>query len=326
MSAFHFDNLMPELILDALASVGLYLDSGLTALNSYENRVYQFRLEDGQRCVAKFYRPERWSLSQLQEEHALAYHLAAQEVAVAVPLQWQGSSLHQYGGYVFAVWPSLGGRHVEPDNLDQLEAVGHQLGLWHASVTDYTLPARGHFSHALWVLKPIEVLMAQPRWPASMQTAFAHLLAELAHALKGPLSQPWPQLALHGDCHLGNILWREGPLLVDLDDCRMGPAMQDLWMLLAGDESEQRLQLDALLSGYEEFTAFDHRQLALIEPLRTTRMISHLGWLSLRWGDPAFPAAFPWFATENFWVEQYRVLSEQCERLKAPPISLTSYR
>ena len=112
MSAFHFDNLMPELILDALASVGLYLDSGLTALNSYENRVYQFRLEDGQRCVAKFYRPERWSLSQLQEEHALAYHLAAQEVAVAVPLQWQGSSLHQYDGYVFAVWPSLGGRHV----------------------------------------------------------------------------------------------------------------------------------------------------------------------------------------------------------------------
>lgn len=325
MSAFHFDTLMPELILDALASVGLYLDSGLTALNSYENRVYQFRIENGQRYIAKFYRPERWTVAQLREEHGLAFHLAASEVSVVVPEVIQGRSLHEFAGYAFAVWPSMGGRHIEPDNLDQLEAVGHQLGLWHASVSGYALPARGHFSHALWVLSPIEVLVRNPRWPVAMQTEFAHLLAELAQLLKGPLSQAWPQLALHGDFHLGNILWRDGPLLVDLDDCRMGPAMQDMWMLLSGDEAEQRLQLDALITGYEEFMAFDRRQLALLEPLRTARMLSQLGWISQRWNDPAFPLAFPWFATEAFWVDQYRLLTEQRDRLKAPPISLTSY-
>lgn len=325
MSAFHFANLTPDLILDALVSVGLYPESGLTPLNSYENRVYQFLGEDRRRYVVKFYRPERWSSSQILEEHQFTHYLSENDVNVAPPLEIAGSTLHAYAGYLFAIWPSVGGRHLEPDNLNQLEMVGHQLGLWHSLSPSQPLLVRGHFSHARFVAESVAQLLLHSPWPRTLGEEFAELLARLSTALQPFLAHPYPQIALHGDCHIGNILWRDGPMLVDLDDCLMGPAIQDLWMLLSGDEAEQRMQLDALLSGYEEFCVFDLGQLRLIEPLRTTRMIHHLAWLNRRWPDPAFPKAFPWFAEEEFWLNQRQQLEQQLERLKAPPLALTPF-
>lgn len=325
MSAFHFANLSPDLILDALASVGLYLESGLTPLNSYENRVYQFLCEDRRRYVVKFYRPERWSSQQILEEHRLTHYLSDNEVNVAPPLELAGSTLHAHGGFLFAVWPSVGGRHLEPDNLDQLEMVGHQLGLWHSLSPAMPLSARGVYSHERFVAEPLAQLLLHSPWPRKLNPEFTELLTKLSAALLPPLTLACPHIPLHGDCHIGNILWRDGPMLVDLDDCLMGPAIQDLWMLLSGDEADQRMQLDALLSGYEEFCAFDLGQLRLIEPLRTARMIHHLAWLNRRWPDPAFPKAFPWFAEEEFWLNQRQQLGQQLMRLKAPPLALTPF-
>src|SRR5574344_1467611 len=325
MSAFHFSELSPELILDALASVGLYLDSGLTPLNSYENRVYQFMAEDRRRYVAKFYRPQRWSAAQILEEHELALYLQDNEVNVAAPMRFNGTTLHQHQGFLFAVWPSVGGRHVELDNLDQLEMVGHQLGLWHSLSPAQPLAARGCYSHQRFVAEPITELSQMSPWPPAMAGEFTSMLASLSALLRPMLEQPVRQIPIHGDCHIGNILWRDGPMLVDLDDCLMGAAIQDLWMLLSGDEAEQRMQLDALLSGYEEFCEFDVAQLRLIEPLRTARMIHHLAGLHRRWDDPAFPKAFPWFHEEAFWLAQHQQLAEQLVRLKGPSFSLTPY-
>ena len=322
---FDFHALSPDLILDALADLGLTVDSGLTALNSYENRVYQFRLEDGQRAVIKFYRPERWNATQIQAEHDLAFYLAEEEVAVATPWRINGRSLHQHAGYLFAVWPSLGGRALEVDNLDQLAAVGHQLGAWHARVAGYALPVRGGFRPAERLQPALQRLLTTAPWPQALDGEMRQTLASLGEALQAPLSQPWHALALHGDCHPGNLLWRDGPLLVDLDDCCMGPAIQDLWMLLSGDHDEQRLQLDTLLEGYETFCDFDRRQLALIEPLRALRMVSWLAWIQQRWTDPAFPRAFPWFDSDSFWLQQIQLLQGQRRQLDMPALSLTPW-
>ena len=324
MSAFHFGTLTPELILDALASCDFYLESGLTALNSYENRVYQFVAEDKRRYVVKFYRPERWSQAQIDEEHGLAAYLAEQEVSVAMPLVCRGQTLHQHQGFLFAIWSSVGGRHIEPDNLDQLEAVGHQLGRWHSLSPGYPLQHRAAITFSRCVAEPCQQLRQMALWPAVMTSDFARLLQQLVEALRPAFSLPFAAIPLHGDCHIGNVLWRDGLLFVDLDDSVTGPAIQDLWMLLSGEQAEQRLQLDTLLAGYEEFCEFDVRQLQLIEPLRTARMISHLAWVGKRWADPAFPIAFPWFATEAFWLEQYQTLQQQLVRLKQPPLALTS--
>ena len=321
--AFHFATLTPDLILDALASCGFYLDSGLTPLNSYENRVYQFIAEDRQRYVVKFYRPERWSAEQLREEHELAEFLAAQDVNVAVPLSIRGATLHHFHGFNFAVWPSLGGRHLEPDNLDQLEAVGHQLGLWHSCSHQYQLKYRPRISASYSLALPCNELSRLSPWPRAMAGEFAEILQLLTQAVTPCFEQPVAMFPLHGDCHIGNILWRDKPLLVDLDDCVTGPAIQDLWMLLSGDDAEQRMQLDALLAGYEEFAVFDIAQLRLIEPLRTMRMVSHMAWLAKRWEDPAFPTAFPWYATEEYWLGQAKSLRQQLEKLKQPPLVLT---
>lgn len=322
-ASFHFATLTPDLILDALASCGFYLESGLTPLGSYENRVYQFVAEDRQRYVVKFYRPQRWSAAQIQQEHQLALFLAEQEVSVAAPLVIAGRTLQEYQGFYFALWPSLGGRHLEPDNLDQLEAVGHQLGLWHSVAHQCSLAQRPAMGAEWSLLQPITRLTQAAPWPASLSAEFAELFSCLKLALLPVLAQPFELLSLHGDCHIGNILWRDKPLLVDLDDCLRGPAIQDLWLLLSGEEAEQRLQLDALLAGYEEFSHFDMSQLKLIEPLRTLRMLNHIDWLTRRWADPAFPAAFPWFGTDDYWLEQAKNLRQQLERLKQPPLALT---
>lgn len=318
-SAFNFRTLDPELILDTLWNTGIRVESGLTALNSYENRVWQFSDEDKRRYVAKFYRPQRWNAEQLMEEHQFIAELAADEVPVAAPLVLQGKTLHQAQGFWFAVFPSLGGRQYETDNYDQLEAVGRYLGRLHQTGRKAVFQHRPAIGLAEYFDEPRSVLADSPLIPDSLRVA----LLEVLDRLRPILQQQWNEqqttsLRLHGDCHPGNILWRDGPFFVDFDDARSGPAVQDLWMLVNGDQTEQLIQWDILLEAYSEFSEFDVNELILIEPLRTLRMVYYLAWVLKRWQDPAFPHAFPWMADEDFWRRQIAVFSEQEKKLHQP--------
>ncbi|MBU2977598.1 serine/threonine protein kinase [Alteromonas sp. C1M14] len=318
---FAFSGLSPDTVLDALESCRIYPESGLLALNSYENRVYQFKAEDGQRLVVKFYRPHRWSDEQILEEHDFAQELAAADIPMVAPLAIEGKTLHHACGFRFAVFPSVGGRQFEVDNIDQLEWMGRFIGRIHRVAQSKPFASRPQLDPKSFLEKPREILTSSTLLPSHLQTAFFAILDPLIAETQSRYKAT-SLIRLHGDCHPGNILWRDGPMFVDLDDCRMGPAMQDLWMMLCGDRQQQLLQLDVLIEAYEEFHHFDNSQFSLIEPLRAMRMVHYMSWLSQRWQDPAFPRAFPWFAEDKYWEGQILALKEQMAALYEPPLKL----
>lgn len=321
MSEFSFANLTPDLILDAIETTSIQVASGLLPLNSYENRVYQFVAEDSKRYVVKFYRPNRWSQAQLQEEHDFAFELQQHEIPLAAPLKFDGESVLQYQGYYFALFPSVGGRQFEVDNLDQLEWMGRFIGRIHQVAKGRSFAHRPSFTLESHLHLPRQQLQNSELVPSSLAESFYTILEQVC-ASAGKAYNSSETLRLHGDCHPGNILWRDGPTFVDLDDCRSGPAIQDLWMMLSGDRHNQMLQLDTLVEAYEEFASFDSSQLALIEPLRAMRMVHYMAWLEQRWQDPAFPRAFPWFGSDKYWEQQILALKEQFSALQEPPLTL----
>jgi len=331
MSSHPFEALTPDVVLDALASVGLHGDGRLLALSSYENRVYQAHLEaphDGLAAVvAKFYRPGRWSEQQILEEHGFAAELMAAEVPAVGPLVLDGRTLHHHAGFQFSVSPRRGGRPPELDDVEVLEWIGRFLARIHA------VGAAGRFLHrpALdarsFGTEPREWLLQHHMVPLDVQSAWTARCDEALRiigdsALADPAAAGPAVLRLHGDCHPGNILWTPdaGPHFVDLDDARTGPAVQDLWMLLAGDRAQRQRQLGALLDGYEALREFDRAELALIEPLRTLRLIHYSAWLARRWADPIFPINFPWFGSSDYWQGQVQMLKEQIEAMAEPPL------
>ncbi|OCQ19587.1 stress response serine/threonine protein kinase YihE [Pseudoalteromonas luteoviolacea] len=322
MSDFSYQNLTPDLILDAIESIGIYPESGLLPLNSYENRVYQFRSDDTKRYVAKFYRPNRWLDAQIKEEHAFSFELANAEVPVVCPLKRDAESLFEYQGYRFALFPSVGGRQFEMDNLDQLEVLGRYVGRLHSVAKQYNFAHRPSVDTYSYLVQASEDILASECLPTSLQLAFSTVLEQVVKKTKEKFRVN-DTIRLHGDCHAGNILWsQEQLMIVDLDDCRQGPAIQDLWMMLNGDRQNQALQLDTLLGGYEEFSELDMSQLQLIEPLRAMRMVHYMGWLAKRWEDPAFPRNFSWFATDKYWEQQILALKEQLAALDEPALSI----
>ena len=340
-----FATLTPDFVLDALASVGLVGDGRLMTLNSYENRVYLAHLEPGTpladahpAVVLKFYRPGRWRPEQIAEEHSFATELMAAEVPVVGPLALDGRTLHHFGGFDFSVSPRRGGRAPELDDPEALEAIGrflarlHQIGAARPFAHRPAVDAQT-YGHAPrdWLLANDAVAPeVRGEWATLSQNAIeiaaASARGSSAAGHFGHETTPIATLRLHADCHAGNILWTPldtpggGPHFVDLDDCRSGPAVQDLWMLLSGERHEQQRQLGALLDGYEQLSEFDRRELALIEPLRTLRLIHYSAWLAQRWTDPAFPAAFPWFGTADYWRGQVHMLTEQIEAMQAAPL------
>jgi Ser/Thr protein kinase RdoA (MazF antagonist) len=324
ISAFAFHSLTPDLIVNGLESLDLRIDSGLMALNSYENRVYQFSDEDRKRYVVKFYRPLRWSKAQILEEHQFIEQLADAEVPAVAPLKINGTTVHEYQHYLFAVFPSVGGRQYEMDNLDQLEWVGRFLGRIHSVGRRQPFQERPTVSLEDYLYLPKETLFSSPLIPKSVKPDLVKALDQLIAEVARHWNLDWTSIRLHGDCHSGNILWRDGPLFVDFDDSRNGPAVQDLWMLLHGDRQQQRIQLDILLEAYQEFAEFDSQELALIEPLRAMRMVHYLAWVIRRWQDPAFPKNFPWIADLNFWYKQLSSFNSQIELLRMPPLQLMS--
>ena len=322
LSAFNFSDLTPERILDAIESIGIYPISGLLPLNSYENRVYQFMAEDNKRYVVKFYRPERWSRDQIQEEHDFAFELVEGEVPVVAPIKRDGTSLFSVQGYWFSVFPSVGGRNFEADNYDQLEVLGRFIGRLHSVSNVKSFTARPTISTDEFLLDATGSIVNSGLVPASLETSFMTILQQVTELVKEKY-QPNNVIRLHGDCHIGNILWTGSELMfVDLDDARQGPAIQDLWMMLSGEESEQRMQMDTLLCAYEEFSSLNLKELQLIEPLRAMRIINYMGWLAKRWGDQAFQRNFSWFASDKYWEQQILSLKEQLATLHEAPLKL----
>jgi Ser/Thr protein kinase RdoA (MazF antagonist) len=335
-STHPYSTLTPDVVLDALASVGLWGDGRLTALSSYENRVYQIPLEAPHEghgvVVAKFYRPGRWSDAQILEEHAFAAELMAAEIPVVGPLLLEGATLHHHAGFAFSVSPRRGGRPPELDDFEVLEWIGRFLARIHTVGAARPFAVRPALDLQSFAIEPRDWLLAndmipldvQGAWQAACQQAIESIAA--SGFLTGGTGQQALPLRLHGDCHPGNILWTPadlpggGPHFVDLDDARMGPAVQDLWMLLSGDRPQRTAQLGALVDGYEQFRDFDRRELALIEPLRTLRLIHYSAWLARRWDDPIFPINFPWFGTSDYWRGQVDMLHEQIEAMQEDPL------
>lgn len=330
-NAHPYEALTPDTVLDALAAIGLHGDGRLMALSSYENRVYQVELEEPVQghgeIVAKFYRPERWSDAAIDEEHAFAAELVEGEVPVVAPLAIDGRTLHHHGGFAFSVSPRRGGRMPELDDPEVLEWIGRFLGRIHAVGGARPFTQRPQLDLRSFGTESREWLLANDAVPLDVQSDWTRLcdaaLGKVAQALGGPdgaYASRFKLLRLHGDCHPGNILWSPGtgPHFVDLDDARTGPAVQDLWMLLSGERVQRQRQLGAVLDGYEQVRDFDRDELALVEPLRTLRLIHYSAWLARRWDDPAFPATFPWFGTSDYWKGQIQMLQDQVEAMAEP--------
>ncbi len=331
MTGHPYEALTPDVVLDALASVGLYGDGRLMALSSYENRVYQVHLEEefegAAIVVAKFYRPQRWTDAQIAEEHAFAGELQQAEVPAVAPLAPQGGTLHHFGGFPFSVSPRRGGRGPELDDAEVLEWIGRYLARLHIVGGKKRFQERPPLDVATFGEEPRDWLLShdavpldvQGEWARACETALAQIRAAFATAKAAGVRM---DLRLHGDCHPGNILWTPGagPHFVDLDDARSGPAAQDLWMLLSGERHQRQKQLGALVDGYEQMREFDRNELALIEPLRTLRLIHYSAWLARRWEDPAFPITFPWFGSSDYWRGQVDMLAEQMEAMEEAPL------
>lgn len=327
MSSPHpYDKLLPDLILDAIDAIdnGRYRTSGsMLALNSYENRVYQVGLEAGGFLVAKFYRPGRWSDEAILEEHAFAAQLAGVEVPVVAPLpNASGETLHRHEGFRFALFERRGGHWPELDDPDTQYRLGQFLGRIHAVGATRDFDHRPALTPQSFGEQSLAYLLEHRFLPRDYEVQYRDLVEGLLVEVRRSFAAvDCPAIRLHGDFHPGNILWTDtGAHLVDLDDCRMGPAVQDLWMLLSGERGQMEAQLDELLAGYEEFYDFNRRELTLIEPLRTLRLLHYSAWLARRWDDPAFLQAFPWFNTVRYWEEQLLTLREQQQRLALPAL------
>lgn len=323
MTTHPYDALTPEVILDAVEIFGVRATGALLALNSYENRVYRVDTENDGVLVAKFYRPQRWSDTTILEEHSFAQMLAEHEIPVVAPLTHAGSTLHRHADFGFALFPWRPGRAPELNTNDDRKLLGRFLGRLHRLGAAESFQHRPTLTVAEFGDRTVADLLNSNFIPEELVPAVKGITELLLPRLKESFELgDFRTIRLHGDCHLGNILWdATGPFFVDFDDCLTGPAIQDLWMLLSGERLEMEQQLTPVLAGYTEFMDFNPAELRLIEPLRTLRMLHYNAWLAKRWDDPAFPRAFPWFAGRRYWEEQILSLRQQAALLDEPPLT-----
>jgi Ser/Thr protein kinase RdoA (MazF antagonist) len=319
-----FALLTPDCIIDALESVGLRCDGRLLALNSYENRVYQVGLEEGTRVVVKFYRPGRWSNAAILEEHAFLQELAEAELPVLPPLALgTATTLHEFEGFRFSVFPRQGGRVPEVYASDTLQQIGRLLGRLHAIGALRPFQDRPTLDIYSFGEEPLDYLLTHEFIPTELAEVYRGVTTQALEGVRRCFERAGSvrHLRLHGDCYPGNLLWTDdGPHFVDFDDSRRGPAVQDMWMLLSGERLDMERQLTDLLDGYQSFYDFNTRELYLVEALRTLRLIHYSAWLARRWDDPAFPAAFPWFNTPRYWQDRILELREQIALMDEPPL------
>ena len=312
----------PDTVLQAVESTGLRCDGRLLALNSYETRVYQVGIEDAEPLVAKFYRPGRWSDAQIGEEHAFSLELEAAEIPLIAPSVIGGDTLLRHDGFRFTLFRRQGGHAPELEDRETRLWLGRFIGRIHAVGRSRAFRHRPALTPATFGEESVRTL-CEDRWiPPHLESAFDSLATDLMAHVQNAFERASGvrDIRLHGDLHPGNLLWRDGPFFVDLDDCRSGLAVQDLWMLLSGDRHEMEQQLADVLEGYRQFCDFDRRELHLVEPLRTLRMLHHAAWLARRWEDPAFPVAFPWFDGARYWEDLVLGLREQLSAMQEPPL------
>ncbi|MEP7244637.1 MAG: serine/threonine protein kinase [Gammaproteobacteria bacterium] len=317
-----FAGLTPDTVLDAAASLGFEGDGRLFALNSYENRVYQMGRPEGA-LVLKFYRPGRWSDAQIAEEHSFTAELAEAEMAVASPIVLEGKTLFRFQEFRFAVFPWMRGRAPELDAPEARAMLGRSLARIHRIGAVRQFRTRERLTVDRLGYGAREQLLDTGLLPETLEESYLSATDALLERVDRVIDEVGnvPLLRIHGDCHMGNLLWDEhGPVFVDLDDCVTGPAIQDLWMLLSGSAADQQTQWRDLIEGYEQFGELDYAQLRLIEPLRGLRMLHHAAWIALRWSDPAFPKAFPWFGSTRFWEGHINDLLEQVASIDDPPL------
>lgn len=317
-------NLGPDQILNAVEATGYACDGRIFALNSYENRVYQVGIHDAEPLIAKFYRPARWSDEQILEDHQFTQELARHEIPVIAPLaDAAGTTLHHHDRFRFALYPRKGGRPPELDNPEQLEQLGRFIGRIHTVGASSKFVHRQELSVQIMGNDSFHFILANRFIPAELEQSYRTLCEDLIKRIQycferaGKVSK----IRLHGDCHHGNILWRDGtPFILDFDDACTGPAIQDLWMFLSGDRPYMTARLADILEGYTEFRDFDPRELHLVEALRTLRIMHYAAWIAKRWNDPAFPMAFPSFNTTHYWQEHILALREQAAMMDEPAL------
>ena len=323
--------LTPDTILNALESCGLRGDGRLIALNSYENRVYQVWVEtplpEGLTAsvVVKFYRPQRWATAAILEEHAFVAELAEREIPAVSPLVLNGTTLHEFEGFRFSVTPRLSGRPPELDRDDTLTWMGRFIGRIHAIGALRSFVNRPTINIESFGIEPRAFLLEHDFIPPDLLPAWSSVSAMALASVSEIFSSVGEvkTIRLHGDCHASNVLWNDaGPHFVDFDDCRMGPAVQDLWMMLSGERDAMQRQLAYIVKGYEDFCEFDDSELQLIEALRTLRLVHYSGWIARRWHDPAFPRAFPWFNTQRYWQDRILELREQIAAMQEPGLRI----
>lgn len=321
-SATPYYRLDPNAVLQAIDSIGLISDGRLLALNSYENRVYQVGIEDETPVVAKFYRPGRWTDDQIIEEHEFTAELEEAEIPVVGPLTIDQRTLHSHDGFRFAVFPRRGGRAPELENEDTLNWLGRFIGRAHAVGRSSDFVHRPALDIQRFGVDSIATINEGHWLPPHIEGSFNSLAEDLIFQIRACYERAGHvrNIRLHGDCHPGNILWRDGPIIVDMDDCQSGPAVQDLWMLLSGSNEEMSAQLGHVLEGYKQFCDFSYAELNLVEALRTLRMLHHAAWLARRWEDPAFPIAFPWFGEPRYWEDLVLGLREQLGAMQEQPL------
>jgi Ser/Thr protein kinase RdoA (MazF antagonist) len=323
-STLAFRDLKPDDILGALESLGFHCDGRFLALNSYENRVYQVGIENQEPVVAKFYRPGRWTDEAILEEHQFTLELADHDIPVVAPMLIDGQTLHHCGPFRIAVAPRRGGRSPDLDNADLQRQLGRLVARIHLAGEASSFRHRPTIDIESYGYESLDYLLQNNFIPDDLVASYeaiAELVCEGAQSCFQRCGQV-RRIRLHGDFHPGNVLVAGDALhIVDLDDARSGPAIQDLWMFLSGDRQEQTPQLNMLLEGYLEFRQFDARELNLIEALRSLRILHYAAWLARRWEDPAFHIAFPWFNTENYWGEHILTLREQAAAMQEPPLA-----
>ncbi len=324
IDAAPYYRLDPDTVIQSIESTGQLCDGRLLALNSYENRVYQVGIEDSSPLITKFYRPGRWSDDQILEEHEFSLEIADAEIPLIPPMIINGKTLHEHDGFRFAIFERRGGHAPELDQQQTRIWLGRFMGRIHAIGSQKPFRTRPELTIESFGNEPVKELLEGQWLPPHLETAFSTLSADLLQSIEAAYERAgsFDSIRLHGDCHPGNILWRDGPFFVDLDDCRSGPAVQDLWMLLSGDSNEMSEQMKDVLDGYSQFHHFNRRELHLIEALRTLRMLHHAAWLAKRWQDPAFPIAFPWFGEPRYWEDLILSLREQLGRMHEEPLQI----
>ncbi len=318
-----FYDLGPEQVLQAVESVGFSCNGHQLALNSYENRVYQIGLDGDASIVAKFYRPGRWSDAAIIEEHQFTLELETLDIPAVPPLLIGGDTLFHFGEHRFSLYPLKAGRAPDLENRAHLQQLGRYFGRIHGLGATAVFHHRPALTVHTFGDDAYEFLMEHAFIPAELERAYERLAEDLLDMVEARLRAVDPQqIRLHGDAHPGNILWKDNaPYILDFDDARMGPAVQDLWMFLSGDRTQMTTTLDTLLTAYSQFHDFDCRELSLIEPLRTLRIMHHAAWLAERWSDPAFKRAFPWFNSQQYWEEHILTLKEQAAAMQEEPLA-----